>query len=132
MQAGMAGEIARDEHGPRHEWPDHRVDLLKYRVERQHDLKTQTVELDMVHGRQKARLAEGVGPSAVVLPAQSVIEVVQRQVLEGGSRLGVEDVHQRAIGQLRQRNFRNLEPEPSGGLERAMVDFGRTLTESFR
>jgi hypothetical protein len=55
----------------------------------------------MVHGRKEAGLAEGVGPGAVVLPGERVVEAGERQILERGCGLGIEDVHQCGIGQVR-------------------------------
>jgi hypothetical protein len=57
-----------------------------------------------------------LGQAPVVLPGERVVGVGQRQFLEGRRRLGIDDVHQRAVGQIGQRDLRHLDPEVLGGL----------------
>src|SRR5688500_10692064 len=81
VQAWMSGEVAGEQHRPRHERADHRIDFGKRAVEREHDLVAEAVELDMVDGRKKPRFAEGVRPGSLVLPRQRIVDVAQGEAL---------------------------------------------------
>ena len=70
-----------------------------------------------------------MGQAPVVLPGQGVVELVERQLLEGGGGLGIEHVHQRAIGQVRQGDLDDLDAEAARGGERGVVDRRRAFAE---
>ena len=98
-------------------------------VQRLHHQVAQAVELHVIHGRQEPRLAHGVRPGAVVLPGQRVVEPVERQVLESCGGLGIDDVHQRAVGQVGQGDLHDLHAQPLRGGERRVVHRRGTFAE---
>ena len=62
-----------------------------------HHMASKPIELDVVDGRQEARLAEAVGPGAGILAGELVVDVVQRQFLECGSGFSEQQMPQRVV-----------------------------------
>src|SRR5689334_12360690 len=71
-------------------------------IHRLHHPTPETIELDMVNGRQEPRLAKTVGPGPGILARQRVVGVLESQFLECCRRFCEQDMTESVVWQVRQ------------------------------
>ena len=94
----MAGEIGNSEHFVAETGDEEEIDFGKEVSHFFSNFAAESVGLDEVDGREKAGLAEGVGPSVRDLGFEGVDGMVEGDLFEGGGGFGEEDELEGVVG----------------------------------